>query len=175
MELDYLADLELECSSDDEPTTGTKDIGRPKKQLSLKCKENQLFRRRIKEVRDKFMFFCEDEHVNTGITLAKLGSMILHDSTNKKHYDLKTAELFKKIATEQDLCKGAELDADDGVYLMQELEIGRDKMINFKQYMETKKVHVVCTAKIAKRRKLILPVPEDCFKKGKTELRYKDK
>ena len=164
-------DVDFDCSN---LNLNENEIGAPRKicKIGKTQQENRLFKERSQKLRDLIVSFCDKEKLKVGPVTAKCASMILHDTTNMKHYDLESGKIFHKIAHGENVSEGAELDVDDGVYLMQSWEIGRDRMIDTKQYLATKNVHIPCTALITKRRKMIVPEPEDCFDQGKFELQF---
>ena len=158
------SDFDSSDLSDGIPTP--KKTGRPKISINLDSKTNHDFRLKSKYLREQILSFCEKENLNVGTCLAKIASMILNDTTGK-HYDFKSGQVFSKIAKGQDLQKCANLDAGDGVYLMQSLEIGRNRMIDLKQFLEGRNVHIPNTDIIKRKRMEIVPTPDDCFSRGK--------
>ena len=160
-------DFELD-SSDDDLTT----LGRPHEKLDLDSKSNQKFKALTKQIRDLILTLCETEDINLGRTVAKVGSMMLHDATNPKHYNYKQAMLFTKIANGEDVYQGAEFGDDDSLYLFSSLEIGRDRYTDFKQFCGKHKVKLPCYNNVKKRKIEYVPLKDlyDCFERGTVQL-----
>ena len=104
-----LDESDFDSESDSEPDQ--KKIGAPRKiiEIGKTRKENRNFRARSQKLRDLIVSFCEEEKLKVGPCTAKIASMILHDTSSEhypKHYDLKSAKIFNKIAKGEDVSKG---------------------------------------------------------------------
>ena len=145
--------------------------GAKKKVISPEIKESEsrLFKERAQHVREELLKFFKKEGLNVSTGIARLGSMILHDTTDKENFDPKIGSIFKKIANGTDPFKEQEVDlsATDALVLQSTLEIGNDRYVNMSQFLRKRKINCPNTAKIKKRRMEIVPDPDDCFDDGK--------
>ena len=89
----------------------------------------------------------------------------MHD-TQSDHYDKENAAIFSRIANGTDIQQEVSLNADDGLFLMTSLEIGRDRYVNMSQFLRKRKINLPDTNKIKKRRLDVIPDLEDCFEQG---------
>ena len=95
--------------------------------------------------------------------------MILHNATDKKNYDYAKGNTFTKISKGE--CPFAEkevkLNAEDGLYLMSSLEIGRDRYVTFSQFCRKRRIRCDNYNNIKRRKDEIVPKVDPCFDQGK--------
>ena len=103
--------------------------GAKKKVISPEIKESEsrLFKERAQHVREELLKFFKKEGLNVSTGIARLGSMILHDTTDKENYD-------PEIGNGKDPFKEQEVDLSptDALVLQSTLEIGNDRYVNMR-------------------------------------------
>ena len=158
-------DFDHELANSDDSDDDTKPLGRPFKPLTI---DSQKFIALTKEIKEKIVALCDAEGIDVGPTVAKIGSAILHNAKNKKHYNPKQGMIFTKIAKGEDISQGAKFSHDDGLYLYSSLEIGRDRYTDLKQFCSKHKVNLPCHSYVKRRKLEYVPVEklQDCFEQG---------
>ena len=84
--------------------------GRPRKVISPeKSDDYRQFKERSESLRAHILKFCKEEGIKAGPCIAKVGSMILHDTSLKEHYDPSSGAMFHKISEGLDPFEASEV------------------------------------------------------------------